>query len=245
MKNGPSVIGRPISFREILLEAPKDIYRREFRDIVRALKPESILEIGCGRGGFLRSLEGWNGKFTGIDPDAECIAELKEQGFDAHVGAAERLAFESSAFDLAVFSYSAHHIGDWAVALNEAMRVARRAVAIIDPWHDETIPSQKVAGDYDRWGKAIDRLTGEVNNDWFDAASLARPFHGKPMQIGYAYRLVLADFDLAEVAADAEEQLAKVPNEAMRFRPVLEDIFARARRDGITDNGAIFATFVK
>lgn len=226
------------------MEAPKEIYRREFRDLVLALQPASVLEIGCGDGQFLRSLGNWRGRLAAIDPQDEKIAELRRQGFEALVGRAEQLDFADNSFDIAVFSYSAHHIGDWAAALNEAARVACRAVAIIDPWRDETWPSQKLGADYDRWSKAIDRMTGEVNNDWFDIERLAGPLRGKNIAKSFSHRLILADMDPAEVAADGEKQLARVPAET-GLRSMLDSILARARSDGISHEGAIMAVFSK
>lgn len=225
------------------MDAPEETYRREFCELVLALRPSSILEIGCGQGQFLRSLGNWKGRLAAIDPDAEKIAELRRQGLDVRVGSAEQLDFPDNSFDIAVFSFSAHHIGDWHAALKEALRVAR-AVAVLDPWRGETLSSQRVGAEYDRWSKTIDRMCGEVNNDWFDVERLVRPLLGKNLSIGLSHRLILADMNLAEVAADGEKQLAKVPNET-RLRSALDSILARARRHGISHEGATMAVFAK
>ena len=44
------------------------------------------------------------------------------------------MPFPDGAFDLVTFENALHHVTDIASALAEAMRVARRAVVIIDPW---------------------------------------------------------------------------------------------------------------
>ena len=151
---------------------PQETYRQALLQRLSALTPERVLEVGCGGGGFLRSARGTGPTLFGIDPDEDAVQALGEEGFEVSRGQAQQLAFPDQAMDVVVFSYSAHHIEDWQRALEEALRVARRAVLILDPWYDKRLPCQRVARTFDVWCKQIDRECGMVHNDCLDAADL-------------------------------------------------------------------------
>jgi len=46
---------------------------------------ESVLDIGCGRGLFMKMLERVNAKSVGVDLSAEAIKECKSSGLDVHL----------------------------------------------------------------------------------------------------------------------------------------------------------------
>jgi SAM-dependent methyltransferase len=61
-----------------------------------------VLEIGCGRGRWLRLFRDRGATGTGIDLSAEAIARCLEQGLTAVVGSAEKLPFATGSFDLVI-----------------------------------------------------------------------------------------------------------------------------------------------
>ncbi|MEN4044869.1 MULTISPECIES: SAM-dependent methyltransferase [Sulfurimonas] len=60
-------------------EALYDLYRSELDDY----SVKTLLDVGCGRGGFMQRMSSDGVTCKGIDLSAVMVAECKEQGFDA------------------------------------------------------------------------------------------------------------------------------------------------------------------
>lgn len=219
---------------------PQDAYRARLVGEIEALRPARLLEVGCGGGGFLRSVAHLDMALVGVDPDEASVQLLRDEGFDARLGRAENLDFPDAAFDVVVFCFTAHHIAYWAQALREALRVGGGSVVVLDPWYDPGVPSQCLAARFDRWCKVIDRAAGMVHQDPLDAESLLSPIAARLGSYGVRveYLLSLREFSIAELEAFAHERLAaQCVNPA--WRKELESILEAARRDGFSDDGAI------
>jgi ubiquinone/menaquinone biosynthesis C-methylase UbiE len=225
---------------------PQIHYRKRLTLAVQAFEPAEVLEVGCGTGAFLKSMQSGATKVLGIDPDPDLVEKLRAQGFPAEVGTAEFLGFNANAFDVVVFSYTAHHIEDWPQALKEALRVARQAVVVLDPWYDERIPSQASTSAFDRWSKLIDRSNGMVHNDCQDAASLLESLNPLPANLSaqYEYMLILSPLGVSEFEAIADAKLAeaKDPN---RWRQSLETLMSKSAGCGFSEDGAVLLTISK
>jgi ubiquinone/menaquinone biosynthesis C-methylase UbiE len=225
---------------------PQLQYRERLTLAVQSFLPAEVLEVGCGTGTFLKSMQSGATKVLGIDPDPALVEKLRVQGFSAEVGSAESLRFEPSSFDVVVFSYTAHHIENWSQALKEALRVARQAVVVLDPWYDERIPSQARTSAYDRWSKLIDRSNGMVHNDCQDAAYLLESLNPLPanLSVQYEYMLVISPLSVSQIESVAEAKLleAKEPN---RWRQSLETLMSESAGCGFSDDGAMLLTITK
>ena len=110
---------------------PNAIYREEFFKAVMAERPSSILDIGCGDGAFLKAIAARGCRAHGLDTDPAAIERLHAEGVAADTGRAEALPFADRSFELVAFSYTTHHLADLPRALNEALRVARKAVLVL------------------------------------------------------------------------------------------------------------------
>ncbi|MGL4576742.1 MAG: class I SAM-dependent methyltransferase, partial [Burkholderiaceae bacterium] len=152
--------------------SPQAQYRERLLSEVISFRPQSILEVGCGSGAFLRSAATLGVSLQGLDPDAALVRKIQSEGFTAQVGVAEDLPFKEASVDVVVFSYTAHHIYDWPKALAEALRVCRLGVVVLDPWYDDKFSSQLNTRAFDEWSKSIDRANGMVHNDCLDAQAL-------------------------------------------------------------------------
>ena len=222
-----------------------DDYRDEFRKRVLAGRPRTILEVGAGDGAFLRTVAGQVDRLAGLDPDAMNVANLKMEGFEAVEGVAERLPFADAEFDIVVFSFTPHHTSDWNTALNEAMRVARNGVEILDVWYDETFADQRASAALDRWYKTIDRQAGMVHGGFMSPGQLLAPVIARPdITFDYACRRIASSLDIAETREHGRMKLAKVDNEPALAR-AFEEIIGAGRRDGMSDEGAILMTIEK
>lgn len=219
-----------------------EIYRAEFRARVMGGRPRSVLEVGAGGGSFLRSVRNDVNRFVGLDPNAEDIETLQAEGFEAIVGSAEKLPFQEGEFDVVVFSYVPHHCSDWNRALNEAMRVARHSVEILDVWFDDGVPDQRVAHAFDRWCKEIDRRGGMVHNDTMTSGLLLEPVLSVPgLTYDYVCRRVQSLWALGEVEEKARSYLAMAGGD-QKLAEGLTQILADARRHGLSEEGCVQMT---
>ena len=219
---------------------PHERYKQDLLAEVARFAPESVLDVGCGAGELLRNcISAGIARCVGIEPDLEAVAALKTAGLDARPGRAEALEFPASSFDIVTFDYVAHHVEHIELGLAEAMRVARRAVIVLDPWYDLSIESQRVAADFDLWLKRIDRRRGMVHDPSVTAAQLMRPFIGRDeWQIDCRHRLILQPLPLYEIEAQAKRQLAAA-GPSRPLEDALERLLDRARQHGVSDDGAI------
>jgi hypothetical protein len=157
-----------------VISRPQSEYRKRLLAKVVSLNPARVLEAGSGAREFLRSTAAAGIDVRGLDPDESSFTALRREGFAVTQGVANALPFEEDAFALVVFCYTSRHVADWQRAGAEATRVASRAVLVLDPWYETSIPSQVIAEKFDRWAMAIDRSRGMVHNDCLNAAEIFR-----------------------------------------------------------------------
>lgn len=220
----------------------EDIYRDEFRARVLAGRPRSLLEVGSGSGTFLRSLKGGINRLAGIDPNADEVEATRAEGFEVLLAKAEALPFQDGEFDVVVFSFTPHHMSDWAAALKEAMRVARHSIEILEVWYDDGIADQRVAHAYDRWCKEIDRRTGMVHNDTLSPGALLQPIiDGRGLTYDYVCRRVSSMCNVDEIEATGRARLAKAGDDAA-LKQGFEHIIEDARRLGMSEEGCVQMT---
>lgn len=221
------------------VQHPQAVYRQKLLEEIVALRPKRILEVGCGGGTFLRSAATIGAELHGVDPDPALIEPLRQEGFSVEVGRAEQLAYADNSFDVVVFSYTAHHIGDWNKALKESLRVAQ-SVVVLDPWHDITIPSQAMAARLDQWSKTIDGATGMVHKDCMNAATLLEPMRDRlpTLDIRYAYMLMLRPTGIGEIRQYIHEQLKKAPD-AQQWKASADSLLADVEANGCSEDGAV------
>lgn len=102
---------------------------------VDAIRPESILDVGCGTGYVSGKIE----QFTGIDvlgcdinKDRLSVAENNVKGA-LFVADATRLPFKDSSFDLIIASEILEHLNNPTASINEIKRVSKRYVIVTVP----------------------------------------------------------------------------------------------------------------
>jgi len=98
---------------------------------------KSLLDIGTGSGLFAEAFATRGVAVRGIDPDPDMIAAACTylQNVDFLVATAEKLPFPDSAFDACCMGMVLHETDQPAQALQEACRVAKTLVAVLE-WPD-------------------------------------------------------------------------------------------------------------
>jgi SAM-dependent methyltransferase len=224
-----------------------ELYQQAFRDEIAVLRPESLCDVGCGAGGLIAHLKSRGVFAAGVEPDSSKAAGALASGLDVRAAAAEELPFADASFDLVTFENSLHHVTDIGLALGEAARVARRAIVIIDPWFDLSIPTQAVGDRFERWLKRADRMTGMVHRDPISAGEIIGALGDKPghaIAVRHLLHLTQMTPDAFEhMAGHASRQLGDgvfaAAYEASDMDRELAAIRAEFARTGITEAGAL------
>lgn len=226
-----------------MTERPQARYKERFYQRILALKPKSVLDIGCGDGALVTRLKADGIAATGLEPDAETVAELRGSGIDAIEGVAESLPLEDGAVDLVVHEFTAHHLADLAASFSEALRVARRGVLVLDMWYDESIASQRVARRFDRWCKTVDRRYGMVHNDNISAGAFLEALSAcnGALDIAIDHHFIPHPLEADDLRAIGQEQLGLIPADGALIGELAE-ILDEARMTGCTDDGAIIVS---
>jgi SAM-dependent methyltransferase len=93
----------------------------------------SVLEVGCGTGHFTAWLAGQGWRVVGLDRAPAMLAEARRHrpGLPVLVGDAHGLPMREGAVDLVVFITTLEFLEEPAMALAEAVQVARRGIVVV------------------------------------------------------------------------------------------------------------------
>ena len=126
-----------IAYERWLGKAPNsDILRLEIqlmRDMLKPMRGETLLDIGCGTGSCLQAFLDMDLVATGMDPSSYMLdIALKKIGYraDLYRGYAEDLPFDDNSFTYACLFTTLEFVEDPRKALEEACRVAKDRVFI-------------------------------------------------------------------------------------------------------------------
>jgi len=105
-----------------------EMQTRLMLDMLRPVRGESVIEIGCGTGMGLRPLVAMGVEATGLDPSPYMLDIARGNignRADLHRGVAEDLPFDDNSFNHAMFVTTLEFVEDPVKALEEACRVAK------------------------------------------------------------------------------------------------------------------------
>lgn len=85
----------------------------------------SLLDVGCGNGNFLALVTECGWKASGVDPDAEAVAEGLRRGVDVQLGGLEVFAGETECFDVITMHHVIEHLHDPIGALSDCYRLLK------------------------------------------------------------------------------------------------------------------------
>jgi len=104
------------------------------------LTATSMLDVGTGTGVFAEAFVAAGLAVTSIDTNADLLAVAREFAPEAQFreAAAEQIPFPNGSFDLVFLGHVLHEADDPLAALQEARRVMRQRIAILEwPYRDE------------------------------------------------------------------------------------------------------------
>jgi ubiquinone/menaquinone biosynthesis C-methylase UbiE len=100
----------------------------------------SVLDVGTGTGIWAEAFASRGLRVEGIEPNPELLSAAVSfvMGVDFKKGNAESLPYAAASFDLVFLGHVLHETDDPLAALNEAKRVARLRVAVLEwPYREE------------------------------------------------------------------------------------------------------------
>ena len=100
------------------------------RIVARCPQQQAVLDVGCGRGEFLRAMQQRGIPGVGIDLGRDCPQAMSGRYL---VGRTEALPLADNSFDTVVCAHVLEHIPDVFAALAELRRVAQRQLVVVLP----------------------------------------------------------------------------------------------------------------
>lgn len=140
-----------------------DLYRpgypEELIDALVALRPATVLDIGCGTGKAARQLAARGMQVLGVEVDAQMAAIARRHGVDVEVASFEQWDDRGRSFDLIVSGQAWHWI-DPAVGAPKVVRLLRPGGTVCFFWNFDDLDDadQQVVDEvYRRFAPKIDK----------------------------------------------------------------------------------------
>jgi SAM-dependent methyltransferase len=224
-----------------------DLQRRmlaaHFAERMLALRPESVLDIGCGTGALLATCLEAGVVCRGVEPDAARADLARVRGLDVVEADARKLAFDDEAFDWVTLRHVPHHLAEPRAVVREAWRVARSGVLIAEPWFDDSLASQRAARRADSLYKRLDRARGVFHEDVLSSGELVALFpSGARCEI--APRLPLRPWTPEDLRREWDRSCGDTAA-AGPDRALFEELCALAGRGELTLHGTVLVTALK
>jgi SAM-dependent methyltransferase len=208
-----------------------------FAERLLALRPSSVLDVGCGAGYVLGRCRDAGIVAFGLEARAERLPEGAGE-LSLLLGDATRLPLCDGSVDWVTLRHVPHHLEDPRSALAEAWRVARCGVLVAEPWFDPHEPSQVCALDADRWLKRQDRARGKHHAENHTAAELLAMLPERPARATIEAYTALRAHSLEELEALAARSVGERALDGDDARE-WERHRERAASGRLTDNGTL------
>jgi SAM-dependent methyltransferase len=114
---------------------------------VALLKPDKVLDVGCGCGSFTAKLSSYCGNITAIDSSLELIDRCKRENHQPNITYrcmdGTNIQYPDKSFDLVMERDTLHHIREWEKALDEMIRVSSKFILVEEPIDDPRSEEKK------------------------------------------------------------------------------------------------------
>jgi 2-polyprenyl-3-methyl-5-hydroxy-6-metoxy-1,4-benzoquinol methylase len=115
------------------IAAPPMLYRLGFR-VLAAIKYKDelpyvvdgrALDIGCGNGRFIRSMNSLGWRCEGVEFSETAVAVCRQAGLKVFHGELEKAGFDNESFDLVTARHLVEHVADPAMLMTEIARILK------------------------------------------------------------------------------------------------------------------------
>ncbi|MFP4112804.1 MAG: methyltransferase domain-containing protein [Spirochaetales bacterium] len=153
------------------------------RAVLGSISARDVLDVGCGSGGFTRTLadmlRSWR-TIVGIDPDKDSIDDARRltehHSVRYRILSADRLPFRDERFDVVAISNALHHLEDPRVVLAEMRRVCAPGGAIVvqELVNDRLSPQEENGKRLHHLKARIDRIHGRSHRPTYSRDEVRR-----------------------------------------------------------------------
>lgn len=107
------------------------------KDLIQTIKPASLLDIGCGDGGYTKEISQYCKKVIAIEPEALFLNIAKRENTKDNITykqmSGDSLEFADNSFDTVIARKILHHSKTWQKIIKEAVRVSSGLVLLEEP----------------------------------------------------------------------------------------------------------------
>ncbi len=154
---------------------------------VERLKPDNVLDIGCGCGSFTIELAPHCRQITAIDisePLLErCRKERDRPNITYRCMDGGQLDFPADCFDLVLACASLHHVRDWQGVVDEMLRVAASVILIEEPLDDPRSDAKRNTMQAQRLFLELHSEVGYLHHAYVTPAELTNHLNTKGVHI--------------------------------------------------------------
>ena len=100
-------------------------FELDIRQIGRPPKNGRLLDVGCGNGDYLGTMQQLGWQVLGIEPDPKAAAFGQTKGLEIQVGTLETIQLEPESFDVITLSHVIEHVHDPIQTLHKVLRLLK------------------------------------------------------------------------------------------------------------------------
>lgn len=154
---------------------------------VTLLKPDKVLDLGCGCGGFTVKLSPHCREITAIDSSQALIDRCKKENSRPNISYVcmdgRNIRYPENSFDLVVERMALHHIREWEKALGEVIRVSSKHILIEEPIDDPRTEEKRNAARARELLLTLQNEVGYSHYEYLPADTLIEYFRKKEMPV--------------------------------------------------------------
>jgi SAM-dependent methyltransferase len=156
-------------------------------ETVASIRPDRVLDVGCGCGGFTVKLSAHCREITAIDSSQALIDRCKRENSRPNISYicmdGRNIRYPDSSFDLVLERVTLHHIREWEEALGEIIRVSSKHLLVEEPVDDPRTEEKRSAMRARELFLALQNEVGYSHYRYLSADSLIEYFRRKRISI--------------------------------------------------------------
>jgi SAM-dependent methyltransferase len=154
---------------------------------VASIRPDRVLDVGCGCGGFTVRLSPHCREITAIDWFQALIDRCKRENSRPNIDYlcmdGRNIRYPDNSFDLVVGRTVLHHIQEWEEALAEMIRVSSKHLLVEEPIDDLRTEDKKNTMRARQLLLALQNEVGYSHHDYLPADALIECFRKREISI--------------------------------------------------------------